>query len=83
MPTTERVETWSAATHADGRITLLHCGRTMCNFAPWDVERAFGAVLAAMPAYVRDVLLQRAMRGGPMDASGNTAWEPVSLKGDE
>ena len=83
MPTTERVETWSAITHADGRITLLHYGHTMCHFEPWDVERAFGAVLAATPAYVRAGLLHRAMRGGPMDEGGNTAWPPVAQKGDE
>lgn len=77
MPTTERVEPWSATTHADGRITLLHYGRTMCNFAPWDVERAVGVLLAALDDAARTGLLQRAMQGGPMDASGNRAWAPV------
>jgi hypothetical protein len=54
----------------------------MCNFAPWDVERAVGALLAALDDAARTGLLQRAMQGGPMDASGNRAWAPVPQKGD-
>lgn len=83
MPMAGYAEPWTTQPHRDGSITLMHYSHTVSTLEPWDAVRVVNALLASMGEDARADTLQRAMQGGPMDASGNRAWAPVRQKEGE